>query len=185
MTILAIADQAPSRSLLEILAEQPVDLIVTLGDLTYFSLKELSEVKNIPKIGVYGNHCSGRYFDSLGIINLHLKTFTHQGLVFGGFEGSFRYKNTDAKMYTQAEAQTRLKDFPAVDVMIAHSPPFGINDEPDSPSHQGLLALKEYIEEKKPKYFMHGHTYPAKENLVSKYQDTNIIYVYGEKIITI
>jgi len=111
-------------------------LICTLGDLDYFSLQELEKVTNIPKIGVYGNHCSGNYFDSLGIHNLHLNTFKHTRLVFGGFEGSICYKESAyAKMYTQEEAEEMLKDFPAVDVILAHSPPYGINDEPNSSSH--------------------------------------------------
>lgn len=183
MLILAIADQAPSRSILEILAERPVDLICTLGDLTYFSIQELAKINDVPKIGVYGNHCSGKYFDSLGITNLHLKTFEHQGLVFGGFEGSLRYKDSGEKMYTQEEASKLLKDFPFVDVFIAHSPPIGINDDAGSPSHEGFTALKKYLEEKKPKYFLHGHTYPTSESLVEKHGDTTVIYVHGEKII--
>lgn len=183
MVILAIADQKPRSSILELIAKYQVEMICTLGDLNYFSLQELEEATSIPKIGVYGNHCSGKYFESLGIIDLHLKTFEHQGLVFGGFEGSLRYKDTSAKMYTQEEASALLKDFPRVDVLIAHSPPFGINDDPSSPSHQGFRALRNYIEEKKPKYFLHGHTYPEKTNLAAKYQETSIIYVFGEKII--
>ena len=155
-----------------------------MGDLDYFALHELEKISDIPKLGVYGNHCSGNYFDSLGIINMHLQTFDYKGLRFGGFEGSIRYKESKyAKMYTQAEATQLLADFPAVDVMLAHSPPFGINDEPDSTSHQGLIALKEYIEINKPKYFLHGHTYPNTANLVSKYQETNIIYVFGDKVV--
>ena len=184
MKILAIADRAPSKSILSLVKENSVELICTLGDLDFFALQELEKINDIPKIGVYGNHCSGQYFDSLGIKNLHLQTFEYKGLVFGGFEGSLRYKESSyAKMYTQEESQTLLKDFSRVDVMLAHSPPFGINDEKDSTSHQGLIGLKEYVENKKPKYFLHGHTYPDAENLVLKYQDTNIIYVFGEKII--
>jgi len=154
--------------------------------LDYFSLKNLKKVIDIPKIGVYGNHCSGSYFDSLGIQNLHLKTFKYDGITFGGFEGSIRYKESEyAKMYTQKEAKEMLKDFPAVDIMLTHSPPYGINDEPDSSSHQGFIALKDYVEEKKPKYLLHGHTYPSVENLVKKHQNTTIVYVYGDKIIEV
>jgi len=186
MVILAIADRPARTSILELIVRHQVELVCTLGDLDGFSLQELKQVKDIPKIGVYGNHCSGNYFDSLGIVNLHLKTFEHKGLVFGGFEGSIRYKESAyAKMYTQEEAKKLLTNFSTVDVMLAHSPPYGINDEPDSSSHQGFMALKEYIEEKKPNFFLHGHTYPTAENLIRKYQDTNIIYVYEDKIIEV
>ncbi|MDD4290143.1 MAG: metallophosphoesterase [Patescibacteria group bacterium] len=183
MLVLAIADKAPKNNILDIVNRNPIDLICTLGDLNYSLLKELENIKNIPKIGVYGNHCSGKYFDSLNIINLHLATFEHKSLIFGGFEGSLKYKKSDHPMYSQKEAQELLKDFPYVDVFIAHSPAFGINDEAGDPTHEGLIALREYIEQKKPKYFLHGHTYPTKENLVTKHEDTNIIYVYEDKII--
>jgi len=47
----------------------------------------------------------------LEILNMHLKTFEYQGLIFGGFEGCVRYKNDPyAKMYTQEEASELLLD---------------------------------------------------------------------------
>ncbi|EKD43518.1 MAG: metallophosphoesterase [uncultured bacterium] len=186
MNILAIADRKPSKSISRLITENNVDIICTLGDLEYFDIHELEDVKDIPKIGVYGNHCSGNYFEQLGIKNMHLQTFEYKGVIFGGFEGSLKYKESKyAKMYTQEEAVALMKDFPTVDVFLAHSPPFGINDEAGSTSHQGLIALKDYVENKKPKYFLHGHTYPTFENLVTKHEDTNIVYVFGDKIITI
>ena len=107
-------------------------------------------------------------------------------MVFGGFEGSLKYKESRyAKMYTQEEAQLLLKDFPAVDVLLAHSPPYGINDERGSSSHEGFLALKEYVEKNKPRYLFHGHTYPTDEELITHYDKTEIIYVSGEKIVVL
>lgn len=152
-------------------------------DLDYFSLVELKDISDIPKIGVYGNHDSGTYFEPLGMVNLHLKTFKFANFTFAGFEGSVRYKESpSAKMYTQEEAFNLLKDFPIVDVFISHSPPYGVNDEPDELAHQGFKALRKYIEFKKPKYFLHGHTYPTK-NMVSVLGETKIFYVYADKII--
>ncbi len=186
MVILAIADRPPKSSILDLIEKHNVELICTLGDLDYFNLKELEGVTNIPKIGIYGNHCSGNYFDALGIHNLHLKTFKHNGLLFGGFEGSIRYKESKyAKMYTQKEAKELLQSFIYVDVMLAHSPPYGINDEQNSTSHQGLIALREYIENKKPRYFLHGHTYPAADDIVKKHVDTTVVYVHEDKIIEV
>jgi hypothetical protein len=187
MKILAIADRPPREKIKSILEKNSdIDLICTLGDLDYFSLIALQNIKDIPKIGVYGNHCSGKYFDELGIVNLHLKTFEHKGLIFGGFEGSVRYKNDQyAKMYTQEEAESLLKNFPVVDILLAHCPPYGINDEPNELAHQGFHALRKYIETQKPKYLFHGHTYPKDEEMITQYQDTQITYVYADKIIQI
>lgn len=186
MLILAIADAKPQRSIKDILATYKIELICTLGDLSLFDLLELKEITHIPKIGVYGNHCSGNYFEELGIINMHLKTFEYKGIIFGGFEGSVRYKaNPFAKMYTQEEAFELLKDLPKVDVFISHSPPYGINDDPNDLAHTGFKALRAYIEEKPPKYFLHGHTYPQESNIITKWDKTQIIYVFREKIIEI
>lgn len=184
MKILAIADRPPRESIRSILDKDHIDLICILGDLDLFSLSELKEITHIPKLGIYGNHDSGTYFEPLGIVNMHLKTYEYNGLVFGGFEGCVRYKNDPhAKMYTQEEASKLLKDFPRVDVMLVHCPPYGVNDEPDELAHQGFIALREYVEQKKPKYLLHGHTYPTAETLVTKLGDTEVIYVYEDKII--
>jgi uncharacterized protein len=184
MKILAISDRAPREKIKAILDKNPVELICTLGDLDQFSLQELQNIINVPKLGVYGNHDSGMYFEPLGIKNMHLKIFEFGGLVFGGFEGCVRYKNDSyAKMYTQEEAAELLKDFPYVDIMLVHCPPYGINDEPEELAHQGYKALREYVEQKKPRYLLHGHTYPTAENMITKFGDTEIIYVYEDKIL--
>ncbi len=186
MKILAIADAAPSQSLKSLVKENKIELICTLGDLNFFDLRELLEIPEIPKIGVYGNHDSGKYFESLGIFNLHLKTFESKGFVFGGFEGCVRYKSTPgAIMYTQEEAKELLKDFPRVDVMITHCPPYGINDEPEDLAHQGFIALREYLQTKRPKYLLHGHTFPKPEKMVEQFEDTKIIFVWRERIVEI
>lgn len=187
MKILAISDRPPREKIDAILEKnRDVDLICTLGDLDYMSLRALENIQNIPKLGVYGNHCSGTYFDVLGITDLHLKTFEYKGIVFGGFEGCVRYKEGSyGKMYTQEEAEELLKDFPSVDIMLVHAPPYGINDESDTLSHQGFYALKKYIETKKPKYLLHGHTYPKQDSLIKQYQETKIIYVCMDQIVDI
>ena len=62
MKILAISDRPPREKIISILNKNPVELICTLGDLDQFSLMELQDIANIPKLGVYGNHDSGMYF---------------------------------------------------------------------------------------------------------------------------
>jgi Icc-related predicted phosphoesterase len=187
MKILAIADRPPRKKVKEIIKENPdIEIIFLLGDLTIFDLEGLQDITHIPKIGIYGNHCSGNYFEKFGIINLHLTTFEYKGIIFGGFEGSVRYKNDPyAKMYTQEEAFSLMDGFPYVDVMLTHCPPYGVNDEPEELAHQGFKALSLYLDEKMPKYLFHGHTYPTNENIVKRYKNTNIVYVYEDNIIDI
>ncbi len=185
MKILAIADRPPQNPIEQILSSNSVDVIVTLGDLDLYQIQDLENITNIPKLGVYGNHDSGSYMEPLGIQNMHLQTVEISGITFGGFEGSVRYKGTSAPMYTQEEATELMQNFPYVDVFLAHCPPYGINDEPNELAHTGFLALKNYIETKHPKYFLHGHTYPTEENMIREHQDTHIVYVYQDKIIEI
>lgn len=186
MRILAISDRPPSRPIPDILHEQSIDVIVTLGDLELHQIRALQDVTGIPKLGVYGNHCSGMYMEPLGIENMHLRTRTVAGVTFGGFEGSVRYKpSPTAKMYTQEEASALLTDFPRVDVMLAHCPPYGVNDEPDDITHQGFHALRAFVETQQPKYLLHGHTYPAADTLVTRLAETEIVYVFGEKVVEV
>lgn len=183
MRVLAIADQPPKNPIQVTVKNDDIDLIITLGDLEYAQIAELELITNIPKIGVYGNHCTPGYMEQLGIVDMHLNTIEVNGMTFGGFDGSHRYKNDQfAKMYTQDEAVELMKDFPYVDVFIAHSPPAGINDE-DDPAHTGLIAIRNYLDQKQPKYFFHGHTYPTQDSLVQKYNNTNVVYVTADKIV--
>ncbi len=186
LRILAIADRAPSRRVRDILCETPVDVIVTLGDLELSQIHDLELVHDIPKLGVYGNHCSGSYMNSLGIINMHLAVVTIRGVIFGGFEGSVRYKQSAyAKMYSQEESSALLREFPRVDVMLTHCPPYGINDDMSDISHTGFIGLRTYLNEHQPAYLLHGHTYPTEANIVRQYEGTKIEYVFGERIIDI
>jgi uncharacterized protein len=183
MKILAVADVKPKTSLVEQIKTELPDLVITLGDLEYSDIATLALITHIPKIGVYGNHCFPGYMEQLGIFDMHLHTWSYKGLTFGGFEGCVRYKkNPYAKMYTQEEASALMDPFPPVDVFIAHCPPFGVNDN-DDPAHIGFQALRTYLKEKKPRYFLHGHTYPTKETLVTQFLDTEIMYVHGDAIV--
>lgn len=184
MRILALADRAPSRRIPEIIAETPVDVIVTLGDLELAQIRSL-ELVSLPKLGVYGNHCSGHYMPELGIQNMHMKTVTINGITFGGYEGCVRYKQSSAPMSTQEEASTLLATLPHVDVMLTHCPPFGVNDDQSDDSHTGFIGLRDYVEREHPQYLFHGHTYPTPGSEVDRLGSTKIVYVFGEKIIEI
>lgn len=185
MNALVIADRPPGTPILETITLNKIDVIITLGDLDYFMLAELEKIHDIPKIGIYGNHDSGLYMEKLGISNLHLKTVSIGGLLFGGFEGSHRYKESQtAKMYTQEESVQLLRDFPKVDVFIAHSPPFGINDDQTDAAHIGLQGLLEYLDRSHPRYFLHGHVY-QNDITVDHWEGTEMIYVYKDRIVSL
>jgi len=185
MKVFCIADRPPQQSISQTLKENPdVCAVFTLGDLDYFMLRELENV-HLPKFGVYGNHCSKTYFPDLGIENLHGKIVEFQGKTMLGIEGCERYKDDPhAALYTQEEMFEIMKDFPRVDIVITHAPPFGVHDDPNETAHRGWKALREYVEKYQPDYVLHGHTYPSKgEVVVDMIGATKVIYVYQDKII--
>jgi Icc-related predicted phosphoesterase len=73
----------------------------------------------------------------------------------------------------------------ALDILITHSPPFGIHDE-ETKAHQGLKAINWLLRVAKPRYHFHGHTHFQRRNLspsetVSR--ETTIINIFPYKII--
>lgn len=186
MKILAISDRPPTTSIKEILErEGDIELIFTLWDFDYSDLRELADINHIPKLWVYGNHCSGNYFDDLWIVNMHLHTYEYKWVTFWWFQWCVRYKpNPDAIMCTQEEANILMMDFPKVDIFLSHCPPRWVNDEDDI-THQWFDTLREYIQIQTPKYFFHGHTLPEWDTLVTLFWETNIVYVYADKVIEI
>ncbi len=68
---------------------------------------------------------------------------------------------------------------------VAGSSPVSYPDGPDKLAHQGFRALRLYIEEKQPKYLIHGHTYPTADNIVTHLGNTQIIYVYQDQILNL
>ena len=179
---LVIADKKPEWWIKSILDINPdIDIIITLWDLEFYDISYLMDITKIPKIWVYWNHCDWLYMDQLWINNLHLKIFSFKWIKFWWFEWSIKYKESRySKMYTQEEAYWLLKNFEKVDILITHNPPFWIHDETDI-SHIWFKALLDYIENNKPKYLLHWHTYHSiEENVV---WDTKIIYTSWYKII--
>ena len=184
MKLLLLADREPTKPLNEIIDSNPwIDLIILLWDLYYMDIQPLKDYPNIPKIWVYGNHCDWIYMDELWIKNMHLNTFELNWITFGWFEWCVRYK--DAKFqYTQEMAEELIKSLPKVDILVCHCPPFWINDDQSDHAHIWYKATLNYINEHKPKYLFHWHTYDN-WNFVDKYGETNIVYVHREKILEI
>jgi Icc-related predicted phosphoesterase len=180
---LALADEAPYVPIERLLA-RGVDLVLCLGDLTRHDLEPLADVQ-LPKLGVFGNHDDGGEFDGVGIESVHLRRIEVCGLTFGGFSGSHEYHPAKGQrlMWSQKKASKLLKGFGHVDVMLAHSPPLGINDDADDPAHIGLEGLRDYVEREHPAMLLHGHTYPPLP--VERMGDTEVRHVRGHRFVTL
>ncbi len=116
-------------------------------------LENLLTLLNIPLFYVPGNHDPIYNPESSlahveGGSNLDLKLVRFKKFLIGGLGGSILYRPNGTNQYSQTEAYlrafrllprlllNRLNYGSALDILITHSPPFGIHDE-DTQSHQG------------------------------------------------
>lgn len=181
---LVVADMAPElpADLEGFLAAASVDAVVLAGDLLSGDLRGLAKT-SLPKLGVYGNHCDGRYLEAMGFTNLHLTSVVVGGLRLTGLEGCVRYKaGTSDILYTQDQYRDMVESLPGADVIVTHCPPRGVNDQQD-PAHQGIEALRTWVEQQRPRALIHGHTYPRTP--VAAFGSTRIEYVHGTQIVSI
>lgn len=181
-----------------------VELVIGCGDLPYTYLEYLVTMLCTPLYYVPGNHDpkfnpEEARAKAEGGLNLDLKTAQYKNLLIGGLGGSIRYRPDGVNQYTQAEAYrrafrllpkllaNRIKYRRAIDILISHSPPFGIHDDTDQ-AHQGFKALNWLIKIAQPRYMLHGHTHFYRNNISeseSVYEKTKIINVYPYKVIDV
>ena len=186
LTMLVIADVRPDfgdRALADVVEDQGVDLVITAGDLHRTDIAGIDQLP-VPTLGVYGNHCDGRYLADLRMTNLHLRCVELNGLRFTGLEGCVRYKDgTRDALYTQSEYSAMLAELPRADVLVTHCPPAGVNDHPGDEAHAGIEALRRWVDRTSPTMLIHGHTYPRVP--VTRYGATRVEYVRGARVMTL
>jgi Icc-related predicted phosphoesterase len=204
--ILALSDQVIDRIYPLISSGQfgSVDLLLGCGDLPYSYLENILSLLNLPLYYVPGNHdpeYSERWPQTRaeGGTNLDLRVARFQDLLIGGFGGCVYYRPDGTNQYSQSEAywragrmlpgllRNRLRYGRAMDILISHSPPFGIHDD-DTRAHRGLRALNWLLRLARPRYHFHGHTHFYRQNLaasVTRLGPTEIINVYPYKVIEI
>lgn len=154
------------------------DLIVLLGDLEPAWTEGLAEVQ-LPKLGVRGNHDADGALAAVGVEDLHLRRAEVGGLSFCGFGGSPRYSKHGGNEWSEEEAERMLAGLPPADVLLAHSPPEGVNDEPDDRVHRGSAALHAWVERHRPDWLLHGHTLPDPARRVTELGPTRVVHVRG------
>jgi uncharacterized protein len=175
---LALADEPPHASLPELVAASRPDLILLLGDLEPAWTEGLDRI-DLPKLGVRGNHDAEDALDLVGAEDLHLARAEVGGLSFTGLGGSPRYSRKGNNEWTEREAAKLLERLPAADVLLAHSPPAGVNDEPDDPAHRGSPALRDWVERHEPAWLLHGHTRLNPARGVHRLGATRVVHVRG------
>jgi len=206
MKILAISDQVVDNLYSSALKQNfgDVDLVLGCGDLPYNYLEFIVSVLSVPLIYVPGNHDPRHNPEdpesyAEGCQNIDLSLTQVKGLTLAGVGGSVRYQPEGVNQYSQAEMSLRMLKLarrwawhnlagrPAVDILITHSPPYGIHDD-DDPAHIGFKSLRHLIQIFKPRLLLHGHTIFYKNNLTShetRIGQTNVVNIYPYRLIEV
>ncbi len=201
MKVLAVSDRVVNHLYQAHVKQQfpDVELIIGCGDLPYYYLDFLVSAMDLPLLYVRGNHDAGAQYTSdgqtlqrvLGGTDIHGKVVTRKGLIFAGLEGSMRYRPNDPHMYTESEmrlqvakiaprlALNRARYGRSLDVLVTHSPPFGIHDKEDLP-HTGFRVFRNFMQMFKPRYLFHGHIHLYRNDEVVKtdFEETCVLNVY-------
>lgn len=177
-----------------------VDLILSCGDLPYYHIEKLFQLYEVPVLYVRGNHDprveygkSGPLFGPRGGTDLHNRVVFLNELIFAGFEGSLPYKEGPF-LYSQSQMWrfvlglaprflwNRVVYGRYLDVVIAHSPPYGIHDQ-DNNVHGGFHAFRWLIKVFQPTYFFHGHihVYEGDQTTETVVGKTKVINTYGHR----
>ncbi|WP_044974090.1 metallophosphoesterase family protein [Ruminococcus sp. HUN007] len=173
-----------------------IDLIISCGDLSPHYLSFIADAAHCNVLYVNGNHHCDKDEEHLGCLSIDGTLSVHKGIRILGLGGSMKYKDCGAPaMYTEEEMVKRVKKLRntikkagGFDILVTHSPAFGINDGTDLP-HTGFKVFNELLEEYKPKYFLHGHihnnygTYKQKTEhnetlIINAHRRVNFIYTF-------
>lgn len=196
MKILVLADKE-SESLWDYFDKskiKDIDLIISCGDLDSRYLSFLASFTHAPVLYVHGNHDSSySKRPPEGCTCIEDKIYTFNGVRILGLGGSMRYKN-GPHQYSQYDMNRRIfKMTPQLickrgfDILITHSPAYGLNDGDDLP-HKGFTGFVKLLDKYKPSYFIHGHvhmSYGRKHIREYTYKDTKIINAYEKYIVEI
>ena len=177
-----------------------IDLILSCGDLPYYHIERLFQLYEVPLLYVRGNHDprveygkSGPLYGPRGGIDLHNRVVYLNELILAGFEGSLPYKEGPF-LYSQSQMWrfvlgmvprllwNKLIHGRYLDVVITHSPPYGIHDR-DNNVHGGFKAFRWLIKVFQPTYFFHGHIHVYDEDQITEtvIGNTKVINTYGHR----
>lgn len=149
--------------------------VIFLGDVSLRDIEILrAYIPDLNEIsyGVLGNHDNFGDLEKAGIKNLDGQIVNINGLTFGGFGGSIKYKNSDAPLLTDEESLIKADNLERVDIFITHDGP---KNESKDVAHSGLLGITKYIFDKQPKYHFYGHLH---KHIVTTERNTTSICEY-------
>lgn len=174
-----------------------VDLVISCGDMPVAYMDYITTILGVPLLYVRGNHDESYEDEPPGGVDLHKQIYTYKGLTFVGLEGSIRYNKGNIQ-YSQGEMRRmvnrmtpsllfhKMRNGQFPDILVTHSPAWGIHDAEDYP-HQGFKALLTYMKRFKPRYMFHGHvhTWDRRKTVVTDYEETRIMNINPYTVIDV
>ncbi len=194
--ILAVSDFL-DNSLTQMVEEktlEPVDLIISCGDMPPEYLSFLRDRLDRPLMYVKGNH-DIRYTmtNPMGCENIHARLVRFKSMNILGLEGSIWY-NGGVNQYTDPQMKKIIfsKWFSiwrrgGIDMVVTHAPPRHIHDAEDR-CHMGFESFVSLIDKRKPDYFIHGHIHREfndHEERITQVDQTQVINICGYTILEV
>ncbi len=199
MRILALSDNVVSHIYSPAITQRfaDVDLIVGCGDLPVAYLEYIVTLLPAPLVYVPGNHDPDSYRIPGGI-NIDGHVINVGGFWIMGLGGSQRYKNRGRHQYTEFDMSlrvarllprllyNRIRYGRAMDVLVTHSPAWGIHDAMDV-AHTGFRIFLRLIGWFRPRLMLHGHTHILQNIQVAEteYRGCRIINVFPARTVTL
>lgn len=207
MKILAVSDEPVKWIYSATLRERckDVQLVVGCGDLPIWYMEFIASALDARCVYVHGNHDSFEIQEegkvkshADGWTNLDMNVQTIGGLTMAGLEGCLRYKPDAPFQYSQMQQKmragvlasrllTRLLTAKSFDLMVTHSPPYGIHNGVDH-AHTGFTSFNWLMETFRPKLWLHGHqhtNYAPRDATETQIGATKVINVHPFRILEI
>jgi Icc-related predicted phosphoesterase len=196
LKILAVSDFLDDSltRMVETKTLEPVDLIISCGDMAPEYLSFLRDRLDRPLMYVKGNH-DIRYSVSnpMGCENIHARVVRFKSMNILGLEGSIWY-NGGVNQYTDAQMKKIIfsKWFSiwkkgGIDMVVTHAPPRHIHDAEDR-CHMGFESFVSLIHKRKPDYFLHGHIHKEfndHDERITQVDQTQVINICGYTILEV
>ncbi len=138
----------------------------------------------------------GERYDRLpGCTYVGVQVRREKSVLVAGLGGA-RWYNGEENQFSELQTALRIgRLLPALlwnrlrygrylDILLTHSPPFGIHDGPD-PAHVGFKVFLWFMRTFKPRYLVHGHVhvYSSDEARRTRYHRTMVVNAYNHQVI--
>jgi len=188
-----------------------VDFVLSAGDLALEYYDFIVSTLNKPLLFVFGNHhLEGRSpqssdpFESrpswqrgVGATCVEGRVVRVKGLIIAGLGGSIWYNGGDNQYSDFSMFLVILKLMPRLvwnrvvhgrylDILLTHSPPYGINDLPDA-CHTGFRTFLWFMRHFHPVYLIHGHVHLYDRNAAREatYSGTKVLNAYDHAVLSL